>query len=181
MSKHYSFNEPSDPSNKHYFMSEDLLQPFADRCDTQRGNMWANHIVQALHLVKPDIPRVFTNFENQVGEDSISYRIADRDLTIIDKIEKNKFNYDLVVKDKDGIYDVIKIRKAVNITENYGYEIEDKVSHLNKDDIIGEGDKIYTTSMYDDDQNFRYGVNLKSVYLPYKNLTFEDKILICPL
>lgn len=178
MSQYYNFKKPDDPKNIHYYMSEDLLQPFANRCDTQRGNMWASHVVQMVHLVNPEIPKVFTNFENQVGEYSVGYKNADKELTIVEKIIKNKFNYDLIVKDSDDIYDIIKIRKAKNITESYGYEIHDLVSDKDKGDIIHEGDRIYSNSMYDEDQNFKYGTNLNAVYLPYKNMTYEDAVVI---
>jgi len=179
VSTHYKFNKPKKNKNPHYFMSEELLVPRANNADTQRINMFANHVNQFVHLVKPEFPRVFTNFENQVGEYSIAYKQAKEDFKIIAKIVKNDYNYDLIIQyNNSKIYDIIHYRHAVNITEDYGYSVEDCISDKKPGDSVYEKDFIYKSSNYDDDKNFSYGVNLKSVFLPYKNLTYEDGIVI---
>ena len=137
--------------------------------------MWSNHINQFIHLVKPEFPRVFTNFENQVGKYSVAYKEAKEDFDIIAKVSKNKYNYDLIVQYRSSkVYDILHYRKAVNITEDYGYAVEDCVSDKTIGDTIHKGDYVYRSTNYDDQKNFSYGVNLKSVFLPYKNLTYED-------
>jgi DNA-directed RNA polymerase beta subunit len=176
---YYKFNKPKDKENLHYFMSEELLVPRTNNSDTQRINMFANHINQFVHLVKPEFPKVFTNFENQVGEYSVAYKKAKDDFVIIAKIEKNRYNYDLIVQYKRSkVYDVIHFKSAVNITEDYGYALQDCIADRQPGDTITEEDFIYKSSNYDDDSNFSYGVNLKAVFLPYKNLTYEDGIVI---
>jgi hypothetical protein len=127
MSEHYKFHKNKDTTkNPHYFMSEELLIPRANSTDTQRINMFANHINQFVHLANPEFPRVFTNFENQVGQYSIAYKKAEEDFDIISKIEKNMYNYDLIIQYKySKKYDIIHFRRAVNITEDYGYELKD--------------------------------------------------------
>ena len=44
-------------------------------------------------------------------------------------------------------------------------------------DTVHQGDYIYRDN-YEDDGNFSYGVNLKAVYLAYKNMTYEDGVVI---
>ena len=106
--EYYKFDEPRDQTNKHYFMAEPLMTPMADKCDCQRLQMFTSHISQTVHLVNPEFPKVFTNFENQVGEYSMSYAKAKEDFKIIAKIQKNALNYDLIVQYiKSGVYDVI--------------------------------------------------------------------------
>jgi DNA-directed RNA polymerase beta subunit len=180
VSTHYKFNKPKDiKKNPHYFMSEELLIPRANNSDTQRINMFANHINQFVHLVKPEFPKVFTNFENQVGEYSVAYKQAKEDFTIISKIQKNEFNYDLIIQYKRSkVFDILHYRNAVNITEDYGYALEDCIADKEVGDTVHEEDFIYKSSNYDQDKNFSYGVNLKAVFLPYKNLTYEDGIVI---
>ena len=49
----FKFNVPDDVAeNEHFFMSEELATPNVNKCDTQRLNMFSNHINQAVHLVK---------------------------------------------------------------------------------------------------------------------------------
>jgi DNA-directed RNA polymerase beta subunit len=160
-------------------MSEELLIPRANNADTQRINMFANHVNQFVHLVKPEFPKVFTNFENQVGEYSVAYKKAKEDFKIIAKIIKNRYNYDLIVQyNYSKVYDILHYRHAVNITEDYGYALEDCISEKDTGDSVLTNEFLYKSSNYDNEGNYSYGVNLKSVFLPYKNLTYEDGIVI---
>ena len=175
----FKFNVPVDvKENPHFFMSEELATPNVNKCDTQRLNMFSNHINQAVHLVKSDFPKVFTGFENQIGEYSIAYKKAKSDATIVAKVWKNPMNYTLVLKYRDGTYDVVDINSAVNICEEYGYRLNDCVANKDVGDSICEGDYFYKSDNYDDDGNFSYGRNLKAVYLAMENLTYEDGFVI---
>lgn len=175
----FKFNVPEDvKENPHFFMSEELPTPNVNKCDTQRLNMFSNHINQAVHLVKSDFPKVFTGFENQIGEYSIAYKKAKSDATIVAKVWKNPMNYTLVLKYRDGTYDVVDICSAVNICEEYGYRLNDCVANKDVGDSISEGDYFYKSDNYDDDGNFSYGRNLKAVYLAMENLTYEDGFVI---
>lgn len=141
--------------------------------------MWSNHINQLVHLKNPEYPRVFTNFEDQVGEYSVAYKKAENDFEVIAKVIKNEYNYTLIVKYlKNGLYDVINYNHAHNITEDYGYRVNECKPELQAGDTVEKGEYIYKSDNYDDDDNFCYGVNLKSVYLPWKGLTYEDGIVI---
>lgn len=174
----YKFKKPSNPENKHYFASEELLVPRANNCDTQRLNMFSGHITQLVHLRHAEPPKVFTNFENAVGEYSISYRKADKNYTIVDKIIKNKFNYTLILKDENNVYDICHIKKAACITEDYGYEILDQVKEKKIGDKVRSGDNFYSCSLYDENENFSYGVNLNTAFLAHSGMTYEDSIII---
>lgn len=175
----FNFDKPSRRYNKHYFLGEELIMPMSKNTDTQRTNMFANHLNQFIHLVKPEFPRVFTNFENQVGEYSVAYKKAKEDFNIISKIEKNEFNYDLIIQYKSSkVYDILHYRRGVNITEDYGYELEDCLSNKKEGDLVYKDDYVYKSSNYDEDGNFMIGTNFKAIYLPYKNLTYEDGVVI---
>lgn len=131
-----------------------------------------------VHLVKPEFPKVFTNFEDQVGEYSVAYKKAKENFIIVDKIVKNDYNYDLIVKYSTGEYDIIHERTAVNITEDYGYKLNDCMGDLEPGDTVSKDTFLYKSDNYDDDGNFSYGVNLKAVYFPYMTSTYEDGIVI---
>lgn len=177
---YFNFNIPENvqSENPHFFMSEELLSPFANCTDTQRLNMFAAHIVQTVHLKNPEVPRVFTGFENQVGKYSVAYKKAPSDCIIINKIVKNPYCYTLIVKYIDGTYDAINVNHAKHITEEYGYVTHDCLENKKVGDRINAGEYIYKSDNYDDDGNFAYGTNLKAIYIPMKGMTYEDAFVI---
>jgi DNA-directed RNA polymerase beta subunit len=170
--------EDETSENKHNFLSEELLCPNTNHSDTMRINMFTNHLAQSLIIDKTEIPYVFTRFENQVGKYSSTYKQANSELYVIDRIIKNKFNSVLIVYNvKEQMYDIIEEKYVVNITENYGYK---NINYLNykAGDVIPEGTVLYHSTAYDKHLNFSFGVNLKTIYLAYKTLNYEDAIII---
>lgn len=176
--------EKVDPElfkGKHNFLVEELLMPNVNKTNCSRTAMWNSHINQAVVLDKPEFPRIFTNFENAVGEISSSYKTTNKDLTILHKITKNSENYILVVKGKDNTYDVIERKPCERITEHYGWKNIndiDQYSTKKNHNIIKQDSTLYRSTAYDEDLNFNYGTNLMAAYMPYKNLTFEDAVVI---
>jgi len=141
--------------------------------------MFSNHVAQLVHLATPEFPKVFTNFENQVGEYSVAYKKAKEDFEIVAKVVKNQYNYVLIVRYKQSkVYDVIPYSYAHNITEDYGYATQDCIPELDVGDTVYKDEFLYKTPNYDEDGNFRYGVNLKAVYIPWNNMTYEDGVII---
>ena len=176
---YFKFDAPTNPKNLHYFLAEELLIPHVNSSDAQRDQMFASHFTQDVHLVHNEYPKVNTNFENQVGEYSISYKKADDDFRILAKLQKNALNYDLIIQyTKSKVYDVIHFRKAEHITEEYGYGKIDCLKDKSTGDVVHQGDYIYKTSNYDEEGNFGYGVNLKAAFLCWKGLTYEDAVVI---
>ena len=177
---YFKFHKNSNNDvNPHYFLSEELLVPHAQNTDTQRLQMFSNHIAQLVHLKAPEFPRVFTNFEDQIGEYSIAYSKAKEDFTIIAKVVKNEFNYDLIIQyKKSKVYDILHFNKAHNITEDYGYSVNDCLADKEVGDTVNKDEFIYKSDNYDEEGNFSYGVNLKALFIPYKNMTYEDGVVI---
>jgi hypothetical protein len=133
--------------------------------------MFANHINQFVHLKEPQYPKVFTNFENQVGEYSVAYKKAEDTFEVVKKIVKNQYNYDLIVRyKKNGKYDILHFNHARNITEDYGYALNDCLPDAEEGTVVPKGSWIYRSDNYDDDGNFMYGRNLKAVYMPWKRI-----------
>jgi DNA-directed RNA polymerase beta subunit len=162
----------------HKFLAEELLVPNVDKCDLGRVNMFTSHIAQTVILDEPQFPRVFTNFENQVGRYSSSYKKADRNYRVVKILEKNEMNRTFVLEDENGVVDIVDERPAKRITENYGYRIESKLKNKKEKDVIKKDELMYRSTAYDDSLKFKYGSNLKAIYLSYKNLTYEDAIVI---
>lgn len=165
--------------NKHNFLAEELLSPNADKSDTMRLNMFDNHIAQSLILSKTDYPYVFTNFENQVGKYSTSYKVADSDFEVVDVFERNSFNKVIVLFDrKNNFYDILEIKEATNITEKYGYQHINPKKNIKIGTKIAKGETLWYGTAYDEKLNYGFGRNLKTVYLSSNHLNFEDGIII---
>ena len=172
-------NEQYDHSDG--FLGKDVLT-FANRINSSRGIMFGSHLDQYVVLAEPEFPRVFTNYENQVGSYSSSYKQAKKEWTVVKRINKFKFNpnvnYLLVVKDDENNYDIIQRRIGERLTEHYCYVNNNSVIDNKKEgDTIKEGEVLYHSTSFDDDLVFRYGTNANAVYL-IENNTIEDAIVV---
>lgn len=177
--KLFKYDLPENPRNYNYAFAEELLTPHLSNCDTQRENMFSSHFSQTVHLVNPEYPKVFTNFEDQIGEYSVSYKKAKDNFTIIAKLQKNALNYDLIVQyNQSKEYDVIHYRRATHITEEYGYGMDDCLKDKKVGDKVSKDAFLSKCPSYDDSGNFRYGTNLKTAYLCWFGLTYEDAIVV---
>ena len=165
---------------KHNFLSEGLLMPFYSHTDGNRGQMFCSHISQCIQVKDSEVPEIFTNFENQIGDNCLGYEYINRDVEVIGKIVKNNLNYILIVKDKDkNYYDIIKRNEAENLTEHYGYRNKNEIiDSIEVNDEIDKDGVIFTNYNYDESMNFSYGTNLNAIYLTYKGFTNEDGIAI---
>lgn len=153
--------------------------PNSDKTDAGRSNMFASSIPQTVILNNPERPLVFSNFENQVGEYSSGFLQAEQDYLIIGHFESSS-DFTLYVIGEDDVVDQIVIPKEVkHITESYGYKVINYITQEILDSgEIKKGTLIFANPCYDRDLNFRFGVNLVSVFLPWKGMTFEDAVVI---
>lgn len=163
------------------FLGKDVLT-FPNKMNSSRNILFNSHIDQFVVLDNPEFPRIFTNYENEVGRYSSAYKKADRDYTVLYKISKFKshpdFEYTLVVRDDSGQYDVIHRKPGELLTEHYCYlNVNDNIDSLKEGSVINEGDVLYHSTSFDKDMNYRYGINAKAVYL-IENNTIEDAIVI---
>lgn len=177
---------PRRQIHDHSFLAEELLIPNVDKTDAGRSNMFTAHQSQLLVPNTGEPPRVFTNFENEIGKYSSGLRCLKEGTyaKVVDVVEFHDMKKMSIISIHDSIsdeivkYDIIEMKDAINLTEYYGYEREYNPSLDKKKSVIREGDFLYRNGMYDENLNFQYGVNLKAIYLPYKGLTYEDGIVI---
>ena len=163
------------------FLGKDLLT-YPNRMNSSRGIMFGSHIEQFVVLAEPEVPRIFTNYENEVGKYSSSYKKSDRKWTVVEKISKFKdkpdYNYLLVVKDEDNNYDIIERKIGERLTEQYCYLNNNTViDSKTKNSTIEPDEMLYHSTSFDEDGNYCYGVNAKAVYL-IDNPTIEDAFVI---
>jgi hypothetical protein len=171
-------NEEFHGSDK--FLGKDVLT-MANKINSSRNIMFNSHLEQSVVLKEPEFPRVFTNYENEVGKYSSSYYKPKEDLKIIAKISKfssqPNINYVLIVKDSKGKYDIIERKIGEKLTEGYCYLNDNEVIDTKKKgDTVKSGEVLFRSTSFDDDMNYRYGINAKTLYM-IENNTIEDAII----
>lgn len=154
----------------HEFQAESLLVPGTNMTNGNRLQMFNSHISQAIQLAEAEPPLVHTGFENQVGSYSTGFKKIEGNWKILKKIEKNKYNYILVVQNEDtGEYDILYRTPGTNLTEHFGATYNnDVMDSFEEEETIKEDTILYRDKNYDEDMNFQYGRNLNAAYIPFK-------------
>lgn len=183
-----NLKEALDAKEKEFSFTDDIfsmtLLTNPGYISSSRNIMFTSHLRQFVNLINPDIPKVFTNYENLVGKNSTGYYKSKRKLQVIDKIPRFDtdglenhlyllFTYD---EEKDR-YDVITKKIVEDLTEKFGYAyVNDNMDTKEPGDVIKKDEVLYTTTSYDEDLNYRYGTNVKVMYTIEPN-TIEDAIV----
>ena len=176
----FTLNKDNSMSKEtHEFLAEELLQPMVNKCDGGRNYMHASHIVQAVTLTSPTRPKVFTNFENQVGEITSGISRAKRAFKPLKVIKRTAGFYTLIVKYDDGTIDVLHNTPVVHLTESYGYARSFLAPEDWKEvEEVQKGQAYSEATCYDEYSNLMMGTNLKTVFYPKEGMTYEDSVVI---
>lgn len=152
---------------------------------SSRNIMFTNHLKQFVNLTNPDFPRVFTNYENMVGEHSTGYYKAKTDLRVIKKIPRFRGDESIgedhmymvfVYDEKKDRYDIIEKKNVEDLTEKFGYSYDNTVLNSKQEgNMIPKGEILYKSTSYDENGNYCYGKNGKFVYMLEPD-TIEDAI-----
>ncbi len=168
----------ADYDGGHKFLAEELLQPMTNKCDVGRTNMFTSHISQTVVLDQPERPRVFSRFENAFGAYTTAVKVLPEDATVISVFEKNPLQKVYALQYADGRVDIHFSAPVRHLTENYGYRLTNTaLEGVEEGQVLPAGTKVQGWACTDDDGNFRYGVNLKTVYMNLEGLTYEDGIV----
>ena len=181
MIKNYNYiGDLQKHEHNHHFLGEPLLVPNVNKTDSNRLTMFCSQLSQSVPNTQGEAPLVLTNFENQVGEYTIDgFLRADSDKEILAKIQRNKLNYTLIVRDKDGVLSHIERSEGCWLTEHYGFRYNNtNIDNKKPGDIIKEDEMLYRANSYDDEGNLKYGRNMNLCFTVFKNLTLEDPMVI---
>lgn len=151
---------------------------------SMRSIMFTSHLRQFKNLIDSDIPRVFTNYENAVGDLSTGYYKAKKKVEIIDKVSRfengkdDDHLYMLFTYDKEtDTYGIIEKKLVEDLTEKFGYGyITDVMDSKSVGDNIDKDEVLFRSTSYDDQMNYGYGRNVKVMYA-MENHTIEDAIV----
>ena len=102
-----------------------LLMPFNTCNSGSRKQMFGSQIEQKLELLKAELARVSTGYENRFGDRSSSIIQTDRDLVVVHKISKfsfdpDRFYYLIVYDPSENSFGLIERKSYEHFTETYG-------------------------------------------------------------
>lgn len=151
--------------------------------DSARMYMFTSHVKQVLTLLDPDVPRLATGFENDIGRYSNAYKRLDGVWEVKDVIEKYPDHPDcgililVLYNKKTDTYDMIETPIAENLTEKFGFAYD--ASEMRK---LHPGDKIkdkiiYKSTSFDEQMNYRMGKNAVVAYSTSTD-TLEDALVV---
>jgi DNA-directed RNA polymerase beta subunit len=161
------------------FLAEEVLIPWTNCTDASRLLMATSQVSQSVVLVNGEFPRIYTGYENAVGEHSSSYTRADRDRTVVAVIRRNDFSAAHVLVDSDDCVHVVYRRPCEALSDGFGFAYDNSgLDDAAEGDVITEGTVLRRSTAYDEDMNFAFGANLRAVYLPWHGLTYEDALVI---
>lgn len=147
------------------------LMTFPQYISSTRSTMFTNHLKQFNVLNNGQFPYVFTNYENIFGKYSSSLVQAKKDYEVVARIEKfpsmpgHLYALFLYCKKEDK-YEVIFRKSSANLTEKYGYRINNEgIDNRQIGDKIHKGETLYKSSSFDEDNNYRFGINARIGYM----------------
>lgn len=164
-------------------LGKGLLMPMNNTNSSSRKIMLAVHAEHNLPLIHPEPPLVGTGYEDKFGEHSSAMVKAENNLTVLAKIDKfsnapRKHHYFLLVKDENGILDVIERKSYEHITETYGFlKNNSYIDSLRIGSKIVKGTVVEKSLAFDENNNRCDGVNLMTMYLASEK-TKEDSIIL---
>ena len=169
--------------NQEYTLAKCLKQPFSNTNSGSRKIMFGIQLEQCMPINDPEVPIITTGYENQFGQYSSNFVVADKNYVVVAKIPKfaNDPNrhYWLILLDpvNDELSCVERIAYK-HITEFYGYLFNnDYLDSLSVGDGIEEGQVLKKTTSYDEFNNRAEGLNLATMYIACEDVT-EDPIVI---
>ena len=170
--------EANNYLDNHQFLAEELLQPMTNHCDLGRSNMFCQHFVQSVVLDQPEKPRVFSGFENKIGSYSSAVKKFKQSGKIISTFEFSPLRRAYAIRYEDGSLDLVFGECSKWLTESYGYKSYDLLKDCNTGDHVTADQAYCTWGCSDEDGNMQYGINLKTVFMCFKGLTYEDGFVI---
>lgn len=181
----YNLNEKLAEANEKYKNSPAVcgmssLTNFRYNNST-RTQMFTSHLNQVINMPNPEFALVMTGAENTVGKHSSGYKKLKHDSVIYRKVDKfkNLIDHPFVSQvffwdKKKERYDVVKRKEGEDLGQNYGYKYNnDVIDSLKEGDEVPAGTVLYRSTSYDEDMNYRFGANLRTMY-SFDPWTAED-------
>lgn len=150
---------------------------------SNRAVLVASHLKQFKTLKYREIPRLRTNYEDVVGENSSYLHKARADSTVVARVDKFEsapmLVYYLILysKTEDKYYMETK-RHGIETQERFGFHINnDNMDRLKIGDSVKAGETLWKSNSYDENDMYGFGRNARCTWM-IDNWTIEDAVKI---
>lgn len=157
-----------------FFGPTSFFIPMQGSSFPQRISMGSRMKLQALPLLKPEIPNVMSGVDN-VPAESLFEKMRGIVRSDIDGVVSSINDKYITIKGDSGIekkYPIISLEPNNNKTGFY------HKTDLKKGQRVKKGDVVLYTNFSSPDGLDSYGVNAKIAYMPYYGLNYEDAFVI---
>ena len=165
---------------------ETLLIPFLQYTSTQRGTMFCSNVTQALLIDGREQPRVFTGWENLIGEYEFDHQKREDDAFIVAVIPKFEIDIGLdpiftnpeftVIYTYDNKADYFQIKKYENFGK-FGYSYKWQNMHMCQANEYVPKDIKFSTSTAHENGRYMLGTNANTCYMSIPEVA-EDAFVI---
>lgn len=163
------------PESKNMFSLSSQLIPFLPTDQGNRTQMATKMMNQSVPLSEPEAPLVQNRFDDEktterhIGESLVTKASANGTVKEIDQEDQT-----ITVETEDGSENVHSFYKNFPLNRESFLDSKIKVS---EGDSVSEGD-ILADMNFTEDGELALGKNLKTAYVPYRGLNFEDGVVI---
>lgn len=166
-------------------LSTNMMVSYPRYTSASRMIMIANQLRQCVILDKTEKPRVFTNYENMIGDNSDYNFVAEDDYEVT-KIIKKFSQLDTPIQPyliffknlNTGEYTVQEVKDIEDLPEKYGFEYDNSdINNLKTGDIVRKGDPLRRPTSYDEYGNWGFGRNIPCMFMILDD-TIEDAVVV---
>ncbi len=158
-----------DVSPKQITSVETSLIPFLEHDDATRAEMGSNMMRQAVPLIRPESPVVWTGMERIVWEDSWYVVKAEEDGEVLG-VDARHITV-LYTNGEKKLYELKTFKRSNHDMIVHQKPLVSTGQKLTKGDILCDGHSI-------DNGELALGRNLLVAYMPWKGYNFEDAVII---
>lgn len=171
--------------NDDVVLATNMMLSFPKYTSSSRMIMIGNQLKQCVIPLQTDKPRVFTNYENIVGELSDYNITANADYTVTKIIRKFPDSNSSVApylvfmrNSETGEYVVYHRKDVEDLPEKYGFKINNEwVDSLHEGSDVKKGQQLSQPTSFDKYGNWGFGKNVLFMY-QIDDYTIEDAVLI---
>lgn len=155
-----------------------ILQPFLNFTSSQRGEMFASHIAQAVLIDGCEMPRIFTGYESKIGKYDFNRTKRNQDIQVVAVIPKFKTNIGsrqvrhnptltvIYIGLDDRKLSYFDISDYTMLSNGFGcFNRRSNLHELVKDNCIPKDMQFQTTPDHENDA-YMQGFNVNVAYMP---------------
>jgi DNA-directed RNA polymerase beta subunit len=146
--------------------------PMVNSCDSVRVAMGAKMLSQTITTKSSEPPLIATGHENIKDQSPLALMWDEDDKGVV--VESDEFKGKIKVKRADGSIKTINLPSPIGVQKRMVISfVPPKVGK-----VLKKGDLVYHSDNLESDGQLRLGQNLKTAFMYYQGLEFEDSVVV---